>query len=239
MKLYVIPLSHPCVAVRLMLQHKGIRHDTIEFLSGTHRLLLRLAGFRGGTVPALRVDGRRIQGSLAISRFLDEWKPEPPLFPRERGPRLEVEEAEAWGAGVLQDVPRRLTRWALVREPEVRRLLARQNGLPWPRLSALPMKPVAAYFARLSGASDEAVRGDLAELQALLDRVDRLVSDGVLDAAAPNAATFQIAPSVRLLMNFPQLEPLLRGRPGTRLALDLLPAYPGRMPRVFPEGWLP
>ena len=47
------------------------------------------AGFQGGTVPALKLDGRRVQGSLA--RALDELIPERPLFPggaeARRGPR--------------------------------------------------------------------------------------------------------------------------------------------------------
>ena len=86
-KLYAVSLSHPCHAVRLMLERKGIDHEVADLLPGFHPLLVRAAGFRGGTVPALRIDGRRIQGSLRISRVLDELCPEPPLFPAEPGPR--------------------------------------------------------------------------------------------------------------------------------------------------------
>jgi glutathione S-transferase len=45
---------------------------------------IRLAGFNGGTVPALRSVGRRALGTVAISRLLEEIRPQPPLFPRIR-----------------------------------------------------------------------------------------------------------------------------------------------------------
>ena len=39
------------------------------------------AAVRRRTVPALRIDGEKVQGSRAIMRRLDELVPEPPLFP--------------------------------------------------------------------------------------------------------------------------------------------------------------
>jgi hypothetical protein len=78
----------------------------------------------------------------------------------------------------------------------------------------------------------------LAELPDLLDHADRLAADGIMTITPPNAATFQIAPSLRLLANFSQLEPLLGDRPAVRLARQLLPEYPGRVPAVLPAAWL-
>jgi glutathione S-transferase len=237
-KLYVIPLSHAAMAARLMLEYKALPHETVALLSGLHPPLLRLAGFPGGTVPALRYDGRRIQGSLLISRFLDEVCPYPPLFPSQPEARRAVEQAEAWGANVLQEEVRRLFRWALVREPEVRRQLARANRLPFPGLMAVLMKPLARLFARKSRGDDENIRRHLAELPERLAHVDGLLGAGVIGASVPNAATFQIAPSLRLLMNFEQLAPLFGERPAARFARQLLPDYPGSMGPVFPQGWI-
>ena len=79
-KLYSLSLSHPSHAARLMLERKRIAYELVDELPGFHPLQLRLAGFRGGTVPALRIDGRRVQGSRRISRALDELRPDPPLF---------------------------------------------------------------------------------------------------------------------------------------------------------------
>ena len=238
-KLYVIPISHPAFAAQLMLERKGIEHERISLLSGFHPLGLRLAGFRGKTVPALRVGERRVQGTLAISRALDElWPDAPPLFPADPERRRQVEEAERWGEGELQDVPRRLFRWALVRCPALRRSLVDLNRLPFRRLATAGMKPIAAHFARASGADDARTRADLAGLPALLDRIDGWLEAGLLGSSEPNAADLQIAPSVRLLSTFDDLQPAIDRRPAGRFARRLLPEYPGRVPPVFPAAWL-
>ncbi|MGD8395849.1 MAG: glutathione S-transferase N-terminal domain-containing protein [Candidatus Eiseniibacteriota bacterium] len=252
-RLYTIPLSHSAAAARLMLEYKGVEHATTRCLSGLHPVMLRLAGFSRGTVPALRVDGRRVQGSLEISRCLDALCPEPPLFPPGLQQRRAVETAEAWGENVLQPVPRRLFRWALVREPVLRRSLARVNGLPLAGTMAMLLKPLAWHFARLSEARDATVRRHLAELPGLLDHADGLVQEGLIGPGVRNAAAFQIAPSLDLLTCFEQLASCLAGRPSVRWARQLL-AAPGveeagrqesrreprvEVPAVFPAAWLP
>ena len=79
-KLYAMPASHPSMAVALMLERKGIEFRTVWLLLPFTGLILRLVGFPRRTVPALRVDGRRIQGSRVISAAIEELEPEPPLF---------------------------------------------------------------------------------------------------------------------------------------------------------------
>src|SRR5438270_3708640 len=106
--IYVVPGSHPSMAGRLMLEHKGIAYHRVDLIPGLHKPILRAFGFRDTTVPALRIDGRRIQGTLRISKALDELCPDPPLFPADPSARAAVEEAERWGEGQLQPVPRRL-----------------------------------------------------------------------------------------------------------------------------------
>src|SRR5689334_2306087 len=96
-KLYALKVSHPSVAAHLMLERKRIDHRVMYIQPGLHPLVVRWAGFAGNTVPALRANGRRIQGSLEISRALEEVEPFPPLFPSDAGARRGVEEAEAWG----------------------------------------------------------------------------------------------------------------------------------------------
>lgn len=238
-KLYVIPLSHPGIAVRMMLEHKGLEHEVVELLSGLHRWSLHARGFSEGTVPAMRVDGRRVEGSRRISRSLDEMEPQRPLFPRDRARRDRVEEAERWGEAQLQPIPRRLARWALVRDLRVRRQLAELNHLPLPSLAGRLMRPLASYFARISGADDDAVREDLARLPAILDRVDELIARETIAGERPNAADFQIATSVRCLLVFEQLRDLIDARPAATLARRLLPKYPGKLSPTFPAAWLP
>jgi glutathione S-transferase len=54
----------------------------------------------------------------------------------------------------------------------------------------------------------------------------------------PNAADYQIAPSVRLAMTFDDLRPAIEPRPAGRLATRLIPEFPGRTPPIFPAEWL-
>src|SRR5829696_8964005 len=99
---YVIPGSAPSMAGRLMLEHKRIDYRRRDLVAGISRPILRLAGFEGVTVPAIKLDGERLQGTMKISRALDTLVPEPPLLPVAPEPRAAVERAEAWGEEVLQ-----------------------------------------------------------------------------------------------------------------------------------------
>jgi glutathione S-transferase len=238
-QLYSLKVSHPSVAVHLMLERKGIDHRVRQIPPGLHPLTVRLAGFPGNTVPAIRVDGRRIQGSTAISRALDELRPEPRLFPAEPERRRAVEEAEAWGESDLQPVPRRMYRWGLVRNRDLRRRLAEVAAMPAPGLVATFNGPLARSFAAAIGADDDRVRRDLRELPDKLDRVDALIAGGVIGTGEPNAADYQIATTVRVLMSFADLRPLIDGRPAADLALELVPLWPDEVPPFLPGEWLP
>ena len=127
-KLYWSPVSHPAQAARKMLELKGIEFQPVEVKPGMQRIHLRLAGFRDGTVPALKLDGRRVQGSRRISRALEQLVPEPPLFPRDPALRTRVDDAEAWGERELQPVPRRIIRWARGSAPGSARQIARSTS---------------------------------------------------------------------------------------------------------------
>jgi glutathione S-transferase len=115
LKLYSIPGSHPAAAARAMLEHKGIDYERVDLPPVVSRPLMRLLGFPGNRVPAIKVDGRKVQGSRNISRELDVLKPEPPLFPADPERRAAVEEAERWGDEVFQQMPRTISWWALKR----------------------------------------------------------------------------------------------------------------------------
>jgi glutathione S-transferase len=106
------------------------------------------------------------------------------------------------------------------------------------RLAALTSGPTIWWYARLIGATDQAVQRALGELPAMLDRVDEWIADGVLGGREPNAADFQIAPSLSLLMTIAELRPGIESRPAGRFALSLVSEYPGRSAGVLPRGWL-
>ena len=223
-----------------MLEHKAIDHEVVNWVPGFHAALVRSRGFRRGTVPAMKLDGRRVQGTRAIARALDEARPEPPLYPADPGLRTRVEDAERWGDELLQPVPRRLVGSILVHSPELRTRLAREAGVPAAGLVGTAGKPVTWYFAHKVGATDAAgLRETAASLPALLHHADELVSIGTIGGEQRNAADFQILTTVRLLIAIEDLAPMIERRPAGRLALDLMPDYPTGVPAgMFPREWL-
>lgn len=241
--LYRMAISHPSAAVRKMLELKRVEYELVEVVPLGQRLHLRLAGFRGGTVPALKLDGRKIQGSRAIAGALDERWPDPPLFPADAEFRARVQEAERWGEEELQPIPRRLFRFGVANVPELRRWVLRRQRLPAPGLVGAVLQPAVAYYARTieadgRRASEAGVRADLAALPAMLARVDRLLADGTLTLDPPNAATLQILVTVRLLAGFEDLRDLVRAHVCAGPARKLFAKYNAKLPRFLDPAWL-
>jgi glutathione S-transferase len=238
-KLYVIPGSHPSMAARLMLEHKGIPYKRVDLIPGIHKLFVKAMRFPGNTVPAIRIDGRRIQGSREIARELDRLQPEPALFPSNQEMRTEVEEAERFGDEDLQAPIRRILWNVLRRDRSPLRSYGEGARLGIPiGLAVKTAPPIIAFAARYNEASDENVRHDLAALPGMLKRIDDWCEAGVLGAEQLNAADFQIAPSLRLAMTLDDLRPLIATRPAGDLAMRVAPDYPGNGPAILPPAWL-
>ena len=162
-RLYVTSLSHPSKAAAAMMSYKRLPHRRVNLPAGFHPMLVRAAGFAGRTVPALELDGRHVQGSLEISRALDEAIAERPLFPPEPFARRSVEDAERWGHDELQPLPRRIFRRAAVRDPALRRWVAADvAGVPAPAVVAALTKPVAARRSAEAGGDEATIREDVA-----------------------------------------------------------------------------
>ena len=232
--LFGLASSHPTLTAELMLRHKRIDHRRIDLMPGLHRVALRAMRFPGVTVPALRLDGTRLQGTRTISRALDALVPSPPLFPSDPERRRAVEEAEAWGDEVFQPVPRRIVWNALKhdRSELATYLEGAKTGIPV-GVAARLAPPVAALARRVNNATDENVRRDLDALPGLIDRVDELIERGVIGGSERNAADFQIATSVSLLLTMDDIRPMIEGRPAERLARELVPHQPGHTPSVY------
>ena len=240
-RVYGLAGSHPVKAGMLMLAHKGIEAKRTDLPNVVCRPLLRAMGFPGPTVPAVKVDGRKVQTTRALARTLDEILPEPPLFPADPALRAKVEEAERWGDETLQPVPRRLAWSSPVRRNKKDLVSFFEGpllGIP-PKVAIATAAPLLAASAKINNATDEQVRADLAALPGILDHVDGLIADGVIGAPLRNAADFQIAASLRLLMCFGDVLPAVEGRPAAKLARDVVPEFPGHVPagRLPPE-WL-
>jgi glutathione S-transferase len=234
-KLYMFNGSAPSMTARLMLEHKGMDHKSVHLTVGAHGFGMLQRGFVTMTVPALKIDGRRVQGSREISRVLDELVPEPALFPADPRRRQAVEEAERWGEG-FQDATRRLVLCACGFEPRTFSSVYRHaNPLmrPVQRLSRAVVIRLAIAVHR---ATDRAGKEDLAALPAFLDMIDAWIEDGLLGGPELNAADFQIAPNISLLRRFDDLAQLVEGRPASRLAQRVAPDFPGEIAAILPPA---
>jgi glutathione S-transferase len=215
-KLYMFSGSNAVRTAELMLRHKRIGYQEVIVKRGAHGAELQALGFDGRSVPALEIDGRRVQRTREISRALDLIKPEPPLFPVNAADRVRVEDAERRGEE-LQNAVRRLFYCAMtrIRDSEIDRLAARAHG-----------------------ATDAAGRRDLAELPQRLDQIDAWIKAGVLDGHQLNAADFQIAPNIAWLLGFDDIAPFVQHRPAAAYAIRVAGENRVPVPPIFADEWL-
>lgn len=238
--LYGIPGSHPVRAARLMLEYKGIGYKNIDIFPVVTRFAVpHVLRFPNNRVPAMKIDGRKIQGTQAIARELDRVQPEPPLFPPDAAERSKVEDAERWADG-FQQIPRTIIWWAFKHAPasDMASFLAEAKlGLPAGVL-ARAGAPVIYGGRKLNNSYDPEVERQLAELPSALDKIDALIGDGVLNGDRLYVADFDIATSLRLLMAMEDLRHAIESRPCGELAMRVQPKSPGNLRPVYPKSWL-
>ncbi len=239
-RLYVIPASHPATTAALMLAFKGIDYKRTDLMPVVAKPALRAFGFPGTTVPALKLDGEKIQGSRAISRALDRLEPDPPLFPADPDRRAAVEAAERFGDEQLQHPIRQLLWWGFKREKNNLRGYSEGAHLGVPiGLAIKTGGPLVALSAHFNEASDDNARAALTALPPLLDQVDANIAEGTIGGPDRNAADFQIATSLGLALTLDDLKPLIAPRPAGALAREIVPDYPGHTPPILPPAWIP
>jgi glutathione S-transferase len=237
-KLYAIPGSNSVMTGRLMLEHKGVAYRTVELLPGAHAFAMLALGFETMGVPALKIDGRRVQGTRWIARALDEEFPERPLFPADPVQRRTVQEIERWGEG-FQNATRRIFYCAARRDAGVFSSVMAVEQTPLRRAALRLGAPLIVRLAAgAHRASEEHAREDLELLPERLDRIDAWIEAGLLDGPQLNAADFQIAPNVAGLLLAKDLARFVDGRPAAALARRVAPDYAGRVGAVAPAEWL-
>jgi len=238
-RLYVIPASHPSICSELMLQHKGIDYKRRDLIPVVSKLVVKSLGFPRNTVPAIKIDGKRVQGSREIARELERLRPEPALFPADPELRAAVEEAERFGDEELQHPIRQILWWAIKKDRSSLRSYSEGAKLGVPvGLAVKTGAPIVALSARFNEASDENARRAVAALPGMLQRIDSWIAEGVLNGEQLNAADFQIAPSLGLAMTLDDLRPAIEGRPAGELAKRVVPNYPGKAAPILPPAWL-
>jgi glutathione S-transferase len=238
-RLYVIPGSHPAMAARLMLERKGIPYKRVDLMPVVAKGVLKAMRFESATVPAMRLDGERVQGTGTIARALDRFRPEPPLLPADQERRAQVEQAERWADGDLQGIARRMLWNATRRDRSSIGTYAEGARLGIPLgVAVKTAAPIIAAAVRIYKADDDAVRHDLAALPGALGRVEAYIDDGTIGGEDPNVADYQVGTCLRLMMTLDDLRPAIESRPAGELALRVVPDFPGRIGPVFPAAWL-
>jgi len=188
--------------------------DWLE-LNGQQGLLLLRAGLGEGVFKPLFAGGdRRIQNTIANLKSTGAAASRAGAVP-ERSRQSGVRRGRrAVGRGGPSAAPSpAVVVGAGARPQRATDLCAR--GQP-PRAVGLAIRtagPIITIERRLNRASDENVRADMTALPVMLGRVEELIAAGTLGGGALNAADYQIATSVRLLMCFDDLRPLIERRP--------------------------
>jgi glutathione S-transferase len=248
--LYVIHGSHACRAGSLMLEHKGIPYRRVVLPTGAHPMLVRALGFPGhrvpirsvdgdahrslalldrlGTVPALRYGSERVQTNRSIADFLEREQPDPPLFPADPELRRAVEQAQLWGDEQLQMAARRIVLAGARHGLDALRDRANDGRLgpllaKGERSRAINNEIAARMIFRANPQSETEL---LAELPALLERIDAWIEAGVLNGPELNAADFIIAPSLALIAYRLDMRPQIEARPAGALLERVLPEPP-------------
>ncbi len=239
-KLYALPASHPCAAVEVALELKGIAYDRVDLLPMS-QLVLGPVRYGGSTVPGMRIGSERLVGSRAIMRRLDELVPAPALLPAPGDPARErVLEIERWGDQVFQDVARRVIDAAFIREPRAMESYAAGAKLPLPAAWMRPAMPLTARLMAIRNkASDDATRTDIAALPGQLAEVDGWISEGLLGGEPPNAADLQVGSTIRLLRSIGDVRAIVDEHAAARLARYFPPLSGQVDPGALPSAWLP
>jgi glutathione S-transferase len=209
--LYGIPGSHAVRTGELMLEHKGIDFRRVNFPPGPHRVLVRVMGFKGDRVPAVKFeDGRRAQGTRELPRVLDELVPEPRLVPDD--PR--ALEAERWADHMLQQWARRMVASAGAHDPDALAGRGAEGKLGVLLMGHdVPRRVVARAVLMVFRANKEQLRQDRERTGEILDQVDAWIADGVLNGDELRSPDLAVASSLALVEYIVALQPELRRRP--------------------------
>ena len=237
-KLYGFTGSNSVYTGRLLLEHKGIEYKFVQLPPAAHALILLARGFETTGAPALKIDGRRVQGTRWIARALDELYPDRPLFPADPEARRAVEYAERWGEE-LQNATRRIFYCAGRRDRKAFMSVLGAGHGPVRRSMIRMFAPVIMKLATgVHRATDHAGREDIQLLPERLDQIDAWIAQGVIGGPELNAADYQIAVNVSALMLSVDLVPFIEGRPAAALAQRVAPDYVGHLGPIVPDEWM-
>jgi glutathione S-transferase len=120
LRVYRIPFSTNVERVSLALAHKGLDVEWDDVDPADRSPVERLSG--QPLVPVLVHDGRVIADSTVILRYLEELRPEPPLFSRDEARAAELEVFLDWFNRIWKRPPNEIEAERAKAEPDAERI---------------------------------------------------------------------------------------------------------------------
>jgi len=120
LRVYRIPFSTNVERVSLALAYKGLDVEWEDVDADDRSPVERISG--QPLVPVLVHDGRVLADSTVILRYLEELRPEPPLFPRDEARRAELDVFLDWFNRVWKRPPNEIEAEQARAEPDMARI---------------------------------------------------------------------------------------------------------------------
>lgn len=177
--LWHIELSHYNEKARWALDYKGIPHVRKAPLPGLHGpYAMAITRSTHRRLPVLVLDDRRIGDSTDIIAALEEFKPEPPLYPADPADRARALELEDWFDENLATAVRSFAWYHSLRDPDMV-VDSLETGAPDGRRARFLRKtmPLVAPVVRRDYDADAAGAARAQEqIHAAMDRIEAEVA---------------------------------------------------------------
>jgi glutathione S-transferase len=198
--LWQLQISHYVEKVRWALDYKGIPHIRRSLLPGLHLLTGKRLTGDTSTTPVLTIDGRSIGDSTRIIAAIEEYWPEPALYPEDEEQRRRALELEEFFDEELGPHIRRAFYHELLPRPKLVMPLFTQGRRRAPRALLRAGFPVLRVAMRQRfEISAEAAACSRVKMVAAMDQLEReispsgyLVGDSFTVADLTAAALFYI-----------------------------------------------
>lgn len=125
--LYRAPFSTNVERVALALAHKGFEAESVLISYADRAPVIEVSG--QPLVPVIVDDGTVVADSTRILRHLEQRRPEPPLFPRDRARRAELDVFLEWFNEVWKAAPNEIEDELEKPEPVRSRIVARAGQM--------------------------------------------------------------------------------------------------------------
>ena len=197
--LWQIEVSHYNEKARWALDYKRIPHRRRTPMPGLHQFrALVLTRGSHARLPVLELDGRRVGDSTAIIAALEEYRPEPPLYPADEDARRRALELEDWFDEELAPRVRRFIWHHTIDDTDavIESVIPNAGRIRKGVMRA--MSPVGRVVVRRDYGADEAGAAEAVKgIRAAMDRLERelgpggyLVGDSFTVADLAGAALF-------------------------------------------------